>query len=402
MMILVSSSGELTALADEPQSEENVVYTEVNNEVELIAAIENGENVKFVADITLSDRVMVEHSLIVDLNGKTMTGAMNKKMFMVTGSGVEVKFTDSSENETGLLKGLGTSGGSIAISVENGANVIVEKGNYQANFSALNLEANGRATIKGGTFDGTDSYYTIFNENGNLNILDGTFVTEGNPIVRMIDGTTKVNSGEFYTTNTSITLVMCTYVGGTLDLSDFTGKKYRVYFEVAPSASQISIPSGYAWVDEQGNKVDTISDNQMVILVKTIKVFFNANGGSGVMESVETNAGIYELPKCQFTAPEGLGFLGWSKTPKGEEYTRYEYEVTEDTTLYAIWGIVYDVYVGEVGLANGDYLASGADKTTKAKPETGGYVYYKDGVLTLNDYVHNGDVFEVIVYITVF
>ena len=336
MMILVSSSGELTALADEPQSEENVVYTEVNNEEELIEAIENGENVKFVADITLSDSVDVEHSLHVDLNGKTMTGAMDKKMFVVTGSGVEVEFTDSSENETGLLKGLGTNGESIAISVENGANVIVEKGNYQGLFSALNVEENGTATIKGGTFDGTDSYYTIFNRNGNLNILDGTFVTARNPIVRMVDGTTKVNSGEFYTTNTGITLVMFMYAGGTLDLSDFTEINYRVYFETAPNASKISIPSGYAWVDVQGDKVETISDDELVILNKMIKVSFNANGGSGIMESVEINAGIYELPECQFTAPEGLRFLGWSKTPKGEEYTKYQYELTEDTTLYAI------------------------------------------------------------------
>ena len=43
------------------------------------------------------------------------------------------------------------------------------------------------------------------------------------------------------------------------------------------------------------------------------------------------------------------------------------------------------VYVGGVGMYDGDYLAVGATKTTTTKP-SGGYAYYKDGVLTLNGY----------------
>ena len=47
-----------------------------------------------------------------------------------------------------------------------------------------------------------------------------------------------------------------------------------------------------------------------------------------------------------------------------------------------------DIYVGGVGLENGQYLDnSGAVSTTKP---AGGYAYYKDGVLELNDYVHEG------------
>lgn len=52
---------------------------------------------------------------------------------------------------------------------------------------------------------------------------------------------------------------------------------------------------------------------------------------------------------------------------------------------------VYDVYVGGVGLLNGQYLDTQGNKTSTA-PE-GGYAYYKDGVLTLNDYVYDGSGF---------
>ncbi len=46
---------------------------------------------------------------------------------------------------------------------------------------------------------------------------------------------------------------------------------------------------------------------------------------------------------------------------------------------------VYDLYVFGVGLDDGDYLSVGATETTDTPPEQGGYAYYKDGVLTLNE-----------------
>ncbi len=61
-----------------------------------------------------------------------------------------------------------------------------------------------------------------------------------------------------------------------------------------------------------------------------------------------------------------------------------------DVTVTATFKKVYDVFVGGTGMEDGTYLASGASETAKKKP-SGGYAYYKDGTLTLNDYSYEGD-----------
>ena len=47
------------------------------------------------------------------------------------------------------------------------------------------------------------------------------------------------------------------------------------------------------------------------------------------------------------------------------------------------------LWVGGVAMADGDYLANGATATTTTEP-SGGYAYFKDGVLTLNNYEYEG------------
>ena len=59
------------------------------------------------------------------------------------------------------------------------------------------------------------------------------------------------------------------------------------------------------------------------------------------------------------------------------------------TTLPAFAAAEGEVYVGGVGMNDGDYLAVGATATQTTKP-SGGYAYYKDGTLTLNSYSYEG------------
>ena len=47
------------------------------------------------------------------------------------------------------------------------------------------------------------------------------------------------------------------------------------------------------------------------------------------------------------------------------------------------------LWVGGVEMNDGDYLANGATATTTTEP-SGGYAYFKDGVLTLNNYEYEG------------
>ena len=66
-------------------------------------------------------------------------------------------------------------------------------------------------------------------------------------------------------------------------------------------------------------------------------VTFDADGGSGTMESESVNAGeSYTLPDCGFTAPTGKTFDAWSI---GEETYKAgdAYTVNADTTVKAVW-----------------------------------------------------------------
>ena len=57
--------------------------------------------------------------------------------------------------------------------------------------------------------------------------------------------------------------------------------------------------------------------------------------------------------------------------------------------VYSVTKKASEVYVGGVGMNDGDYLAVGATATQTTKP-SGGYAYYKDGKLTLNNYSYEG------------
>lgn len=52
--------------------------------------------------------------------------------------------------------------------------------------------------------------------------------------------------------------------------------------------------------------------------------------------------------------------------------------------------VSYDIRVGGVGMNDGDYLACDAVSVSDTKPASGGYAYYMDGTLTLNNYTYEG------------
>ena len=81
--------------------------------------------------------------------------------------------------------------------------------------------------------------------------------------------------------------------------------------------------------------------------VNTYTVKFNANGGSGTMQSVKVNYGEeYVLPECTFVAPEKKEFDKWNKGKLESKIT-----ITADVTLKAIWKDRPD-FLGDV---DGDY-----------------------------------------------
>ena len=75
-----------------------------------------------------------------------------------------------------------------------------------------------------------------------------------------------------------------------------------------------------------------------------IVVNFDANGGTGTMENQTTTlvAGYFKVPECDFTAPAGKVFKGWSTEKDGSGKLYQPGDMFEDFndnfTLYAIWG----------------------------------------------------------------
>ena len=69
----------------------------------------------------------------------------------------------------------------------------------------------------------------------------------------------------------------------------------------------------------------------------TYTVRFNANGGYGSMAAVSNISGLYTLPSCTFEAPSGKQFKGWAVSPNGNVITGNSYNITADTTFYAVW-----------------------------------------------------------------
>ena len=96
-------------------------------------------------------------------------------------------------------------------------------------------------------------------------------------------------------------------------------------------------------------------------------VRFNANGGGGTMADVTGVSGSYTLPACGFTEPEGKQFKGWSTGADGSVISGTTYEVSSDTTFYAIWeSKEYSVIVtdGKATIGAGSEISKAVQGTT--------------------------------------
>ena len=96
-------------------------------------------------------------------------------------------------------------------------------------------------------------------------------------------------------------------------------------------------------------------------------VRFNANGGGGTMADVTGVSGSYTLPSCGFTEPEGKQFKGWSTSADGSVISGTTYEVSLDTTFYAIWeSKEYSIIVtdGKATIGAGSEISKATQGTT--------------------------------------
>lgn len=75
-------------------------------------------------------------------------------------------------------------------------------------------------------------------------------------------------------------------------------------------------------------------------VVTKYTVSYDANGGTGTIESVEVTAGesITVDDGSTLTPPEGKKFVGWAKTDSAQSATvTSPFTPDKDTALYAVW-----------------------------------------------------------------
>ena len=85
------------------------------------------------------------------------------------------------------------------------------------------------------------------------------------------------------------------------------------------------------------------------------------------MADVTGVSGSYTLPACGFTEPEGKQFKGWSTGADGSVISGTTYEVSSDTTFYAIWeSKEYSIIVtdGKATIGAGSEISKAAQGTT--------------------------------------
>ena len=114
------------------------------------------------------------------------------------------------------------------------------------------------------------------------------------------------------------------------------------------------------------------SPNRMIELtagasgITTYTVSFNANGGTGTMANVTGVSGEYTLPENGFNAPANKQFKGWATSADGSVISGTTYEVSSDTTFYAIWeSKEYSITVtdGKATIGAGSEISKAAEGT---------------------------------------
>ena len=150
----------------------------------------------------------------------------------------------------------------------------------------------------------------------------------------------------------------------------------------APASDGLTRPDGntgsyFKWLGSDGN-LYAPGDNVPAVVTRltaqfdssshSVTITFNGNGGTGTMDSVTVKAGAnYTLPACGFTEPEGKQFKGWSTSADGSVISGTTYEVSSDTTFYAIWeSKEYSIIVtdGKATIGAGSEISKAAQGTT--------------------------------------
>lgn len=165
--------------------------TYVETEAELVAAVANDNYVVLNADIDLSAQLVVTKNVTLDLNGHNLYNTVdiwNDSENVKTWSLISVQAGKLTINGDGSL--LAKANDCFAVDVRNGAELVINGGNYAGNISAVYV-LEGALTVNGGYFyvQQSDFNSTVGQEKFVLNCFDANYKNETATIV--------VNGGSF-------------------------------------------------------------------------------------------------------------------------------------------------------------------------------------------------------------
>ena len=151
----------------------------------------------------------------------------------------------------------------------------------------------------------------------------------------------------------------------TLTATPKDGYRFKEWQVVSPAG--LVITNNKFTMPDSNVEVKAIFEEDAPTAPTEHTVKFNANGGGGTMADVTGVSGSYTLPACGFTEPEGKQFKGWSTSADGSVISSTTYEVSSDTTFYAIWeSKEYSIIVtdGKATIGAGSEISKAAQGTT--------------------------------------
>ena len=283
-------------------------------------------------NVTLSEPLKVESSLVLDLNGHTITAGLKqegrhhyaidnygnltlKGEGTIEGRGVENFGTMLIEGDI-TITNLDTNGGSA---IWNEGDLVINGGTFTTNSaagegssgSALNTQEGGKAVINGGNFI-ANSQLTYAILNYGETVINNATVKAKHGAVGAADGDIKtvINGGTFSLMENPGVSDHCLYYvsdikGGTFTLGNNTDSGAKVFYSS-------TIADGYKAVETAAG-VYTVIPNSAVIAATSDEV--NAALKQENVDIIYLNAGTYTIDMySNFTFKESLTFIGTKDT----------------------------------------------------------------------------------------
>lgn len=346
------------ALKAVPKSSDQNAYGVYTSGVNADLTIkENGTGSLTVDDAYAA--VFCEGSLTIDggvvIANKAISKGIRAQWGLEINNG-EIKIVDAKGYGIESLRSMSVKGGKVTVTADD-----------------VGIQAHLGMNVSGGDVEVTSYNSYGINDGASYTgfaVLSGSLKTTGKDHGACLDGSTlTIKGGYFEAVSTGD--------------SDYAINIKASSFSYDGATVQASIEPDDTlgeYVKENNNQYDR------VVVKAPVKytVTFDSDGGSAV--AAQTVVEGSKATKPADPTKNGYTFKGWTLGGTAYDFTA---AVTGSITLKAKWEKDAEIWVGGVGMVSGDYLANGEATTTTSKP-SGGYAYYKDGVLTLHNYSYTG------------